>query len=138
MVELTTVVFAFNQGEYEADVPTSNESQKIAFCLPDVEDVIVEIVLNESCGVKTIKTHDVGEAETRFKEIWKAKKVEGHRVFCPGTPQYHAYEIRLKDGSILPVELKREAYGGSPYWEHPYTKQRFQSKDVVGWRIAQG
>ncbi len=132
MIEEVHVVFGLNQDEYEAAVPTNNEHMRIGHSLPDNKEIVVEVVLGEKYGVKMVKTYDAKEAKTKFKEIWKAKKLENK--FTPGLPGYTSYELKLKSGKLVPAELRVESWG-TLYWEQPYTKERFKKEDVAGWRV---
>ena len=136
MVELVKVAFAFNQGEYIAAVPTNNVSihARIAHTLPDVPDIVIEVILNESHGVKMIKTHEPDEAKTRFREIWEATKLETGEFISNQDPQYCEYELRLKDGQVVDAVIKVEPYSPQLSWEHAHTKKPIKKEDVVGWK----
>jgi hypothetical protein len=131
MVEFTPVAFSFNQDEYIVSVILGRSDR--AFSLPDIPDTVVEVILNENHGIKTIRAYDAVEAQTRFKEIVEAKKLKKGE-FTPGVPAYNVYELRLKDGKLVSAELKLESYG-EQYWQQLYVNKRIEQKDVVGWRI---
>ncbi len=132
MVELQPVVFAFNQKEYQVFTSTTTDKTTI-FRLPGIDTVVKVMLAEETFGIQSIETVPV--EQRRGYKIVDAKEITGNLCFRSQLPIMHCYEVRLRDGRVVPAELCLESWGAR-YWKQPCLNQRIADQDVVGWRIS--
>ena len=134
MVELTRVVFCFNQSEYETSTVCGGRRLDVAHRLMGEDNVFVKIVLNDKHGIARIETLTPEQARS-CDEIWDAgpikNKFSGNRPVCP------RYEVKTKDGRIITAELRNDSFSsGRSVWFYRGRNEQIPADEIVGWRTV--